>query len=297
VLACGCSGACACVPSAAATAGDNRMRHRRPAPLQQLHRQPIGSHAAQRQTQRCGARSLACRPFAQHESRPVMRMRSQLQPAQALRAQARRQPGEQRADMPAFERLLERPELVAAVLHMAVGTAQARRTSALRRAAGVHDQQLLGIDAPLRQHPTRQARRWIEQHHQPARLQRDGKAWAEQAHLSEPRMRQQQLGERTSRPTAAGQLRVERDETAGYRVLAAAPELMRMPQRRMQGFRIGDRPARRRFRPRHGSGKRSTRGHAGRRSADKGQDAHWKDCTFIQLSMQSPCRRHRQDTC
>ena len=152
---------------------------------------------------------------------PSWLVRGELQAAQPLGAQARRQPGDDGADMAALQRLLERPQAVAA---------------GDDAGAGVDDEQLLDVEAEAGERRRRQRRRRIEDHHQPTGPLRRDQRRREQADLADAGMRQQQLGERPARPAAAGQLGVERGEAGRHRVAAAAAELVAEPERRMQGF-------------------------------------------------------------
>ena len=88
-----------------------------------------------------------------------MVVRGELQAAQPLGAQARRQPGEHGADVAALQRLLERPEAVAA---------------GDDAGPGVDDEQLLDVEAEIGERRGRERGRRIEEHHQPAgALRRD----------------------------------------------------------------------------------------------------------------------------
>ena len=192
-----------------------RLLERRPAALEHAHQQAIGAARAQAQAQRRGRRPHRRRGFAQHERRAVVVVRGELQPAQPLGPQARRQPGQHRAHMAALERLLERPQAVAAGHH-----------------AGprVDDEQLADIEAQLGERRGRERRRWIEQHHRPAGPLRCHQRRREQAHLADARMRQKQLAQHPPRPAAPGELRVERGETGGHDLAAAAAELVAEPE-------------------------------------------------------------------
>ncbi len=146
-------------------------------------------------------------------------MGRELQPPQPLGAQPRRQPREHRADMPALEHLLQRPEAVAA---------------GNQTAARVDDQQLFDVESERGQRPGRQLGGWIEQHHEPAGLLRGHEAQGQQADLADAGMRQQQLGERTARPAATGELRIELRKPAGHRRLGMPAQLVPEPERRVQ---------------------------------------------------------------
>ena len=159
--------------------------------------------------------------LAQHESGAVVVVRGELEPAQPLAAQARRQPGEHRADVAALQGLLERPEAVAAGDHPG---------------PRVDDEELLDVEAEPGQCPGRQVGRRVEDHHQPPGPLRRDQRRREQADLADARMRQQQFAQDPARPAAAGQLGVERGEAAGHGVRGAATQLMTEPQGRMQGF-------------------------------------------------------------
>jgi hypothetical protein len=76
------------------------------AAFQHAHRQRIGTAGTQAQLQRRGRGALGRARLAQHEGRSVVRMRGQLQPAQALGPQTRRQPGQHGPHMAALQRLL-----------------------------------------------------------------------------------------------------------------------------------------------------------------------------------------------
>jgi hypothetical protein len=152
-------------------------------------------------------------------------MRGQLQAAQALGAQVRRQPGQHGAHMAALEGLFERPEAVGARNHAG---------------AGVDDQQLIHIETELQQRAGRQRRRWVEQHHQPARLLRGDEAGCQQADFAHAGVRQQQFGEGAARPAATGQLGVERPEPAVHGRVNLPAESVGEPERGVQAFGADD---------------------------------------------------------
>jgi len=113
----------------------------------------------------------------------------------------------------------------------------------------VDDEQLLRIDAELRQRRPAQHGRWIEQHHAAAGLQRRGPRDArerrhQQAQLTDAGVRQQQLGQHLMRPAAAGQLGIERGEAARGDTPGRRAELMRAPQRSQSGRHLARRRCR-----------------------------------------------------
>ena len=128
----------------AASASCKRRFERRAAPLEDAQPQPIGAAGLQRQAQRRGRRPRRRRQLAHHEGGAVVVVGGELQAAQALGAQPRRQPGEHRADMAALQRLLERPQAVAA--------------RELTRGPGVDDEQLLDVEAEPGERRGRQMR-------------------------------------------------------------------------------------------------------------------------------------------
>ena len=144
----------ACLRALACNAGKHRRQwepqpggERRPAAFEDAHAQHVGACRVQRQPQRRGRGTLCGREFTQHESDPVVVVRRQLKTPQALGSQARGKPGEHRPDMPALQRLLQRPEAVAARNHAG---------------PGVDDQELFDIEAEIAQSPGRQGRRRVE---------------------------------------------------------------------------------------------------------------------------------------
>ena len=192
--------------------------------------------------------------LAQHEGRPVVVVRGQLEAAQALGAQPRRQPGEHGADVAALERLLERPQAVAA------------RDQA---GPGVDDQQLPDVEAEPGERPGREVGGRIEDHHRAAGLLRRDERRGEQADLADARMRQQQLAQAAPRPAAARQLGIERGKAARHPAGGAAAELVAEPERGMERFRRAPRRAARRRRETAACGSGAHRG-----GNSRGQDVH-----------------------
>ena len=198
-----------------------RRLERRTAPLQDAHLQAVGAAGLQAEAQRRRRRPAGDGRLAQHEGGAVVLMRGELEAAQPLGAQARRQPGDDRADMAALQRLLERPQAVAAGTTRARvwTTAAPRRRSRGRRAppptAPPADRRTSPADRPAAPRPA------------PAR-----------AGGSRRRRRcgSSSSVERAARPAAAGQLGVEAREAGRHRVAAGAAELVAQPERRVQGL-------------------------------------------------------------
>ena len=227
----------------------------------------------------------------------------QLEAAQPLAAQARRQPGDDRADVPAFERLFERPQAVAAGDGRAPGRPEPGRVLSGSRErserggtrdsrARLDDEQFLDGKAERGERRRRQGRGRIEHHDQPSCALRLDQHGREEADLADSRMRQQQLAQHPTRPAAAGQLGVQAGETAGDGLDTAAAELVAKPECgcRVSGVRRtslapgGPTPAE--LLRAHGrepacASKRKAR------AAGTGT-ASMEDCTFIQYSSASP---------
>jgi len=77
---------------------------------------------------------------------------------------------------------------------------------------------------------------WTKQHDATALwcnpLSRDrppGHHGRQQAHLPNPRLRQQQLGQHTTRPAASGQLGIQGLEAGGHHPMHSPPQLVRTP--------------------------------------------------------------------
>ena len=255
--------------SGASSGGPRRFRMRR-----RSRSAPPGCSA-----RRSGDAVGRCRRghLAQHEGGAVVAVRGELQAAQALGAQPRRQPGEHRADMAALQRLLERPQAVAARNH-----------------AGprVDDEQLLDVEAEAGERRGRQRRR-------------AGRTASPAGRRAAPR----------PAPARAGGSRRRRDAAAAARSstrrgqpppgssassaakplatasLGGAAELVAEPERRVQGLGRAQRIARER-RADSRAGERGT----GRRrrpaepdaEAARGQERHpSNNCTFIQYRSQA----------
>ena len=219
------------------------MRQRRPAPLEQLHRQGIRvGQRLQGQTQGGGAGLQAGFEAAQHEGWSVMRLCGQLQAAQAIAGQRARQPGQQQARGAAAQRLLQRPQQIGR--HRRPAT---RSPGIAGRGPG-QDDQIACIDPHLPQ-GLRARQRGRREKHGATRgtglgLPRRSQHRREQPDLPDARARQQQLGQRLAGPAAAGQLGVQRGETAGPdRCRAGAAQPMRAPQRGVQGLGVVPRGA------------------------------------------------------
>jgi hypothetical protein len=95
---------------------------------------------------------------------------------------------------------------------------------------GLDHEQLAHVQPQLTQRRRRDGRWRVEQHHQPASLLHRSQAGRQQADLADAGMRQQQLRDRASRPTAARQLGIEYFEPTGDGPLGAAAELVGPPE-------------------------------------------------------------------
>ncbi len=150
-----------------------------------------------------------------------MRLRGQLQAAQALAAQPGRQPSQGSADLAAFQRLLERPQAIAL---------------RGRAHATAHQQQPAQVEPCPCQRPGRGFGGRIEQHHQPAGMLRRHQARGQQADFTDTRVWQQQFGHAPPRPAATRQLGIEHGKPSRHRRIVRAAQLMAEPERRMQRF-------------------------------------------------------------
>lgn len=167
-----------------------------PPAFQDLHRQALRGTRQQQQSQR-RRRDLELRlERAEQEHWPPSGVRGQLHAAQVLGARARlRQPGEQRPEAAALQRLLDGPQAIGGV-------------------RGLDDEQVVGIDAVRGQRRRVRDLRRTEQDDETALAREPPQQRHEQAQLADARLAADQLGEHAGGPAGAGQFGIERGEAA-----------------------------------------------------------------------------------
>ena len=195
-----------------------------------------GPSGKQRQAQRRHAGLLGRGRLAQQEQHGAScALRGQLQPAQRVGTQARRQPGQHPRRRDRFSGPVPAPTA-------------GRRWGSRRRSCEP------ACACPRRRSRLFTSSHWrasrpncasaqaqgavgrVEQHHPRPAAGPGSQHRRQQAHFAQARVRQQQFGQRAVRPAATGQLQVQFRKTAGTDRPACAAQLVGTPQGRVQGF-------------------------------------------------------------
>ena len=238
---------------ARAVRGHRRRQHRRqrqqqaarrsggPRRLSRRMRSVSGLSGArgQQQAQRRGAGPEPRLDLAEQEHRPRMRLRRQLQPAQRVGRQPRRQPGQRGTDLAAGQGLLQRPQRVgrrqpraAAAAGAAAGRGPAPAAAAIGSrpsAASVQAQGRAGGSNSITVRGRSPA--------PPGPRCSAASAGASSRHSPTPGCGSSSSVSTPRRPAAAGQFGVQRCKTCGQTRRRGPAETGRAPQRGMDGLR------------------------------------------------------------